>query len=49
MHSEFWWEKHLGIQPCGRTRRIWEDNIMIDLGEMSCEDWRKMELAWDHV
>jgi hypothetical protein len=27
----------------GRMRRKWEDNIMIHLREVGCEDWRWME------
>ena len=36
-----------GKRPMGRPRRIWEDNIKMDLQEMggSCGDW--MELAQD--
>ena len=36
-----------GKRPLGRPRRIWEDNIKIDLREMGrgCGDW--MELAQD--
>ena len=39
--------KHEGKRPLGRPRRIWEDNIKIDLREMGrgCGDW--MELAQD--
>ena len=34
-------------RPLGRPRRRWEDNIMMDLGEVGggCGDW--MELAQD--
>ena len=28
--------KHEGKRPLGRTRRRWEDNIMMDLQEVGC-------------
>ena len=36
-----------GKRPLGRPRRIWEDNIKMDLEEVGrgCRDW--MELAYD--
>ena len=36
-----------GKRPLGRSRRIWEDNIKMDLQEVGggCEDWT--ELAQD--
>ena len=36
-----------GKRPLGRPRRMWKDNIMLDLQEVgtSCGDW--MELAQD--
>ena len=39
--------RHEGKRPLGRPRRRWEDNIKMDLQEVSegCEDW--MELAQD--
>ena len=41
--------KSEGKRPLGRPRRIWEDNIKMDLKEVgrSCGDW--MELAQDRV
>jgi hypothetical protein len=38
---------HEGNRPLGRTRRRWEDNIMMDLEEVGggCGDW--MEQAQD--
>jgi len=40
-------EKTEGKRPLGRPRRIWEDNIKMDLQEVGCEvmDW--IELAQD--
>jgi hypothetical protein len=36
-----------GKRPLGRPRRRWEDNAMMDLGEIGCDvmDW--MDLAQD--
>jgi hypothetical protein len=39
----------LGNRPPGRQRRMWEDNIKMDVREMGCEDGRWMELALEHV
>jgi hypothetical protein len=33
----------------GRPRKIWENNVEIDLGEISCEDRKWVELAQDRV
>ena len=39
--------KLVGKRPLGRPRRIWEDNVKMDLQEVGegCGDW--MELAQD--
>ena len=34
-------------RPLGRTRRRWEDSIMMDLQELACGDMDWMELAQD--
>jgi hypothetical protein len=41
--------KREGQRPLGRLRRIWEDNIKMDLQEVGCggRDW--IELAHDRV
>jgi len=36
-----------GKRPLGRPRRIWEDNIKMDLEEVGCGDMDWIELAQD--
>ena len=36
-----------GKRPLGRTRRRWEDNIMMDLQEVGCGDMERIEVAQD--
>jgi len=36
-----------GKRPLGRPRRIWEDNIKMDLQEVGCWDMDWIELAQD--
>jgi hypothetical protein len=36
-----------GKRPVGRTRRRWEDNIMMDLQEVECGVMDLIELAQD--
>jgi hypothetical protein len=36
-----------GMRPLGRPRRIWEDNIKMDLGEIGCGDVDWIHLAQD--
>jgi hypothetical protein len=38
-----------GIQPLGRMRTRWKDNINMDLQEVSCGDGKGMEVAQDCV
>jgi hypothetical protein len=40
-----WMGKPEGKRPLGRTRRRWEDNIMIDLQEMGCGLWTGLSWA----
>jgi len=35
------------IEPLGRPRRTWEDNIKLDLQEVGCGDMDWIELAQD--
>ena len=39
--------KPVGKRPLGRPRRIWEDNIKMDLQEVGCGDIEWMELVQD--
>ena len=39
--------KSEGKRPLGRPRRGWEDNIKIDLQEVTCGDMDWIELAQD--
>jgi hypothetical protein len=39
--------KSEGKRPLGRPRRIWEDNIKIDLQEVGCGSMDWIELAQD--
>ena len=36
-----------GKRPLGRPRRIWEDNIKMDIQEVGCEGMDWIELAQD--
>ena len=36
-----------GKKPLGRLRRIWEDNIKMDLQEVWCEDMDLIDVAQD--
>ena len=36
-----------GWRPLGITRRVWEDNIKMDLQEVGCGDMYWIELAQD--
>ena len=38
-----------GQRPLGRPRRIWEDNIKMDLQEVGCGgmDWIELAHDWD--
>ena len=36
-----------GKRPLGRPRRLWEDNIKIDLREVGCDSGEWIELAQD--
>ena len=47
MCTRFWWGNLREIEPLGRPRRRWEDNIKMDLEEVGrgCGDW--MELGED--
>jgi len=36
-----------GKRPLGRPRRVWEDNIKMDLQEVGCGDMDWIELAQD--
>jgi len=40
-------EKSEGKRLLGRSRRRWEDNIMIDLQEVGCGDMDGIDLAQD--
>jgi len=44
MHTEFG-----GKQPHGRCRRLWEDNIKMELTEIGCQHGRWVEMTQDHV
>jgi hypothetical protein len=37
--------KPFGNEPFGRTNRSWEDNNMLDLGEIGCQDEEFYEVA----
>jgi hypothetical protein len=37
MITKFWLEKSEGKRPLGRPRRIWEDNIRVNLREI---EWK---------
>ena len=39
--------KHEGKRPLGRSKRIWEDNIKMDLREVGCGGMDWIELAQD--
>ena len=39
--------KSEGKRPFGRTRRMWEDNIKMDLQEVTCRGVNWIELAQD--
>ena len=43
VYTEFWW----GKRPLGRPRRIWEDNIKMDLQEVGREGMDWIDLAQD--
>ena len=43
MYTVFWWGKPEGKNPLGKPRRIWEDNIKMDLRE---ERYTDMEWIW---
>jgi hypothetical protein len=36
-----------GKRPLGRPRRVWEDNIKMDLQEVGCEDMDLIDVAQD--
>jgi len=40
-------EKPEGRRPLGRARRIWEDNIKMDLQEVGCGNMEWIELVQD--
>jgi hypothetical protein len=42
MHARFW--SKIVKRPVGRPRRMWEDNIKMDLEEIVCEN-----VDWIHV
>jgi hypothetical protein len=47
-------EEPEGKRTLGRTRRRWEDNIMMDLQEVGCGgrselDWLKIETGGGHM
>jgi len=35
VYTGFWWGKLMGKRPLGRPRRRWENNIKMDLKEVS--------------
>jgi hypothetical protein len=37
-HTKLWQENVKGKRPLGRSRREWEDNIIMDLREIGLED-----------
>jgi hypothetical protein len=41
--------KHVGKRPLRRPRRIWEDNIKINLRNRGFEDRLLMELVQDRI
>jgi len=47
MYTGFWWGKSEGKRELGRPRRIWEDNIKMDLQEAECGGKEWIELAQD--
>jgi hypothetical protein len=47
MHIGYWWESQMERAPLGRPRRMWVDNIEIDLreigwGGMDWIDWLRI-------
>ena len=46
-YTGFWWENPEGKRPLGRPRRIWENNIKMDLLEVGCGGMDRTELAQD--
>jgi hypothetical protein len=48
LNITFWWGNLLET-PLGRLRRRWEDNMKMNLSEISFEDGLWFKLAQDHV
>jgi hypothetical protein len=43
MDIGFWWQKPEGNRPLGRPRRMWEDNIKMDVRDIK---WGSMNLIY---
>jgi hypothetical protein len=46
-HIGYWWGKPERKRPLGRTRRMWVDNIKMDLGEIGWVGMGWIGLAQD--
>jgi hypothetical protein len=46
LHTEFWEEKPEEKRPLGRPRRIWEDNIQMELQEIGWEEGQRTGVNW---
>jgi hypothetical protein len=46
-YKEFWWGNPERKRPLGRSWRIWEDNIKMNLQEVGCGGMDCIELAQD--